>query len=703
MDIQCNTFANWCSCVLSDGNPFFNNIIQDLRVDLCDGVLLAALVSKLTQTYVEYVEPNCDEDCIDNINNALSALERADVFRQAGFSSAAMAGIRAQDIFFGLPDSLTSLCYTLLVHFDIMHFPAQSPKVTPSPPPEDVVLGWLHSLTPPSLKTVDDLSVSWADGELLYSLISAFVSDISLAHGSSPEEIVQRTMETARNELGVPPILAPSHMVDKSCDNISILAYLALVRNCCESEENLSDPKRWLHTVAHRQSNPEEPPYSRVESEHFEKLVSGLDSMFEDLSSDPTVQKSTQPKRHSVQPPPLPARNSHESASAVPGLRSNSLPATFTTRAGEPSPPSQLSQSILSAASTPDSKPPPPGSLLGVALRPKQVSQPYDEVSPNLLLPGVPDPAGDSMHLVLHTVHHTTSAATAAAAQPQVLDKIYREDQGERNSILTSVPAQTSSLYGRQDWMQSRARSEPTMVRTSAPPDPRYSLPHNARTSQFVSQGRTASYPTGLQPTPFQIKRDRREAPDSVVVVGNPPDSHHTSVYNQARRLKTELSTGLASVASQQTHSHPTQTHQKLGGVYESRSSTQYGVTAEPAIAYFHPHWPSELLDNPPAVKVTPHIVYPCLVRSATRSGLQGPNWLVLTPKSCYLISASRPHRVVASWALNLISQFGVHGSSLTIVGSTATQHAGVFDFEVAPGKCAEAYQILLGYASLWH
>eukprot|EP00049_Salpingoeca_infusionum_P014131 m.263611 g.263611 ORF g.263611 m.263611 type:complete len:139 (+) comp15604_c1_seq3:2716-3132(+) len=102
-------------------------------------------------------------------------------------------------------------------------------------------------------------------------------------------------------------------------------------------------------------------------------------------------------------------------------------------------------------------------------------------------------------------------------------------------------------------------------------------------------------------------------------------------------------------------------------------------------------------------IRVTPHIVYPCLVRSATRSGLQGPNWLVLTPKSCYLISASRPHRVVASWALNLISQFGVHGSSLTIVGSTATQHAGVFDFEVAPGKCAEAYQILLGYASLWH
>eukprot|EP00049_Salpingoeca_infusionum_P014130 m.263612 g.263612 ORF g.263612 m.263612 type:complete len:136 (+) comp15604_c1_seq3:459-866(+) len=74
MDIQCNTFANWCSCVLSDGNPFFNNIIQDLRVDLCDGVLLAALVSKLTQTYVEYVEPNCDEVIIRTVMDTLPCL-----------------------------------------------------------------------------------------------------------------------------------------------------------------------------------------------------------------------------------------------------------------------------------------------------------------------------------------------------------------------------------------------------------------------------------------------------------------------------------------------------------------------------------------------------------------------------------------------------------------------------------------------------
>eukprot|EP01147_Barroeca_monosierra_P003519 gene3519-8309_t len=219
IDIQADTFANWCTYVLNDRQPPpYEASFRQIENDMQDGILLCHLISRLIHQAIEppYLNPSTQQECLVNIRHALKTCENHRIFSSEGYSSAEAAGIREIDIFHGRLDAVLSLVYRLITHFDVIH---------------DVDI----------LIQVDDLSQSWRDGKALYALVARIT-------GMDPTiPTAKHSMEIALQQLGVPDLLDPQDMCSASCDNLSIMTYLAQLRKAVETREYLSDPYIYLH------------------------------------------------------------------------------------------------------------------------------------------------------------------------------------------------------------------------------------------------------------------------------------------------------------------------------------------------------------------------------------------------------------------------------------------------------------------------
>ena len=108
----------------------------------------------------------------------------------------------------------------------------ESKKKTPrrKPPVEKVLLKCLQSEMPPSLP-VTNLSSDWNDGKHLSALVNSMkpglIPDYESQDPSDALHNIQKAMDVAEEEFGIPKVIKPEHLCVEQPDELSVMTYLS--------------------------------------------------------------------------------------------------------------------------------------------------------------------------------------------------------------------------------------------------------------------------------------------------------------------------------------------------------------------------------------------------------------------------------------------------------------------------------------------
>ncbi|KII67672.1 Filamin-B [Thelohanellus kitauei] len=244
VDIQKNTFTNWCNSTLATKHVAVN----DLYTDMCDGVTLIHLYELVSGKTIDHSiqQPKVLPHKLQNISLVMKAMNADGV---------KFVNIEPLDICDGNPKLILAFIWHMILYYQIgMPQPMSScssvdtSKIHPKPSlaevhpatksidekvykvsPRTLLLRLVNSLLPHV--TVVNLTSDWNDGKALAALIEV------LSPGSCPSNEqwndknpllnVTTALCLAEVHLGIPVLIEPHHMTAKNVDELSMITYLS--------------------------------------------------------------------------------------------------------------------------------------------------------------------------------------------------------------------------------------------------------------------------------------------------------------------------------------------------------------------------------------------------------------------------------------------------------------------------------------------
>ncbi|XP_063072251.1 filamin-B isoform X2 [Engraulis encrasicolus] len=219
--IQQNTFTRWCNehlkCV--------NKRIADLQIDLSDGLRLIALLEVLSQKrmYRKYhPRPTFRQMKLENVSVALEFLDRENI---------RLVSIDSKAIVDGNLKLILGMVWTLILHYSISmpvwedEDDGEAKKQTP----KQRLLGWIQNKVPDL--PITNFSQDWHDGKALGALVDScapgLCPDWETWDTAKPVDNATEAMQLADDWLGIPQVIAPEEIIDRSVDEQSVMTYLS--------------------------------------------------------------------------------------------------------------------------------------------------------------------------------------------------------------------------------------------------------------------------------------------------------------------------------------------------------------------------------------------------------------------------------------------------------------------------------------------
>ncbi|RUS89528.1 hypothetical protein EGW08_002716 [Elysia chlorotica] len=209
--IQKKTFANWANEQLKIGN----RSVDDLAVDLSDGVRLVALVEALQFRKIGKVfqRPTSRIQMLQNVSLALQAVAEDNV---------RLVNIGNDDIVDGNLKLTLGLLWHLILRYQISGARAA--------PPRKLMLSWFRSTLPEDLE-ISNLTSSWRDGRALHALLEHCKPGLSPNwRNLKAEDAIsncQRAMQLAKEKLGIPRVISAEDFASPDLDELSAMTYLS--------------------------------------------------------------------------------------------------------------------------------------------------------------------------------------------------------------------------------------------------------------------------------------------------------------------------------------------------------------------------------------------------------------------------------------------------------------------------------------------
>eukprot|EP00043_Microstomoeca_roanoka_P028842 m.19723 g.19723 ORF g.19723 m.19723 type:complete len:733 (+) comp8733_c1_seq1:395-2593(+) len=719
VEIQADTFVNWCSYILSDRSPNYHPYIRDIKRDFTDGIVLSELLTKLSgrPNEVPFPHPMTPGDCQDNIVYVLQVCEEEGIFGNEGYSSAAAAGIRVEDIFLGRVDGTLNLLYRLISHYDILH--AHLPKSSrnsagsattdrkrPLPPPSEVILSWVRSFKDVEiLATAGDLTHVWRDGRALYALIARITNSGPLTPPlvRSPRMTIHWSMEVAAEQLGVPLILSPDDLCHPSCDNLSVMAYLAQLRKAVETKEYLSNPYIYLHLLATPDTDDgeEASPLSVVPANNiFDQVLATVDDKTSLSSAGKPLSKS---------PTDVGAENTTSSQQNLNGEKKldetgsvNSSASSVRVRfPGPPLPPRQKQLSV--------SKPPPqypgPSAHRSSDVSPTEERDVFPVSNSQTPETGALDEQGSVALQNMNSQIDSTDSTVEAASQSKTTTNTHGGDM----SLL--------DIQRALEKMQADASQEKESVGMRQPGERRVTIAHPPTTEAFprpsmFNAGHQTSHPRLLDASVtthahssghFDLQQRAH--------LQHQTSSHHAFMQRGPHdQFRTQSNMQLPSShyqhpSSLSTITKPNSSPALLVGASITGSTTSSSTSADiyskrfkiSLRGWFNRTW------TLPNHRIPNAVNFPCNLLPEGRAKVAGPYWLVVTPPALYLFHRDT-HQCIVEWPLNHILRYGMDVDVLSVeVGALMNPNAaGVYLFEMSSGHHTHAFEQLQMCTQLW-
>ncbi|GFN79028.1 filamin-a [Plakobranchus ocellatus] len=209
--IQQKTFTNWANEQLRIGN----RSVEDLAVDLCDGVRLVALVEALQFQKIGkvYQKPTNRIQMLHNVSLALQAVAEDNV---------RLVNIGNDDIV----DGNLKLTLGLLWHL-ILRYQISSARAAP---PRKLMLSWFRAALPEELD-ITNLTSGWRDGCALHALLDHCKPGLS-PHWRQLNKTdavlnIETAMRLAKEKLGIPRVISAEDFASPGLDELSAMTYLS--------------------------------------------------------------------------------------------------------------------------------------------------------------------------------------------------------------------------------------------------------------------------------------------------------------------------------------------------------------------------------------------------------------------------------------------------------------------------------------------
>jgi len=221
--IQKNTFTRWTNEHLKTVNKHVN----DLEVDLSDGLRLLALIEVLSgKRFLRYNKrPTFRTMKLENVTLGLKLLEDEEGIR--------IVNIDSTDIVDGKLKLILGLIWTLILHYSISMPTWEDDEGVPlskkEQTPKQRLLGWVQNKIPN--KQINNFTTDWNDGKAIGALVDGVAPGLCPDWEAwNPKDCIPNAteaMNAAEQWLDVPQLIKPSEMCNPNVDELSMMTYLS--------------------------------------------------------------------------------------------------------------------------------------------------------------------------------------------------------------------------------------------------------------------------------------------------------------------------------------------------------------------------------------------------------------------------------------------------------------------------------------------
>jgi spectrin beta len=214
--IQKKTFSKWMNTHLTTAG----RLVEDLYVDLQDGVLLLHMLSSITDESIRVpnkprTRPLMRIHKMENAQAALNFIASREI---------KLESIGAQDIVDGNPGLILGLIWTCILRFQVVEIEGEDAKSV-----KEALLRWCQRKTAgyPGVN-VQNFTTSWRDGLAFNALIHKHRPDLLDFNALKPNDALfnlENAFQIAERELGLPALLDAQDVIDLP-DEKSIMTYL---------------------------------------------------------------------------------------------------------------------------------------------------------------------------------------------------------------------------------------------------------------------------------------------------------------------------------------------------------------------------------------------------------------------------------------------------------------------------------------------
>jgi filamin len=203
-------------------------IVEDLAVDLCDGLKLIALLkvlspnSKAIKRYNK--KPKIRAQKLENVQVALDFIASEKV---------KLVNIGTSDIVDSNMKLILGLVWTLILHYQIsMGFGLTDDSRRSGTTPKQALLNYINEQVSIPNKQIKNFTTDWNDGTLIAALVDATAPGLCPEHAvMEPQNALENAthaMKLAEEWLGVPQVLQPEDMVNPNVDELSVMTYVSM-------------------------------------------------------------------------------------------------------------------------------------------------------------------------------------------------------------------------------------------------------------------------------------------------------------------------------------------------------------------------------------------------------------------------------------------------------------------------------------------
>ncbi|XP_055693426.1 dystrophin, isoforms A/C/F/G/H isoform X2 [Lutzomyia longipalpis] len=226
-DVQKKTFTKWINAHLSKTTcpP-----VGDLFVDLRDGHRLLTLLEVLTGERLKREKGRMRVHHINNINTALTVLQRSGV---------KLVNISSDDIAAGSAKLTLGLIWAIALCFDGQKL-VNSQGVSGI---EKSLLLWARKYTEPHGLKIGDFSASWSDGRAFLYILHEHVPKFDLERSvrQHPMARLRMAFDLASRYLNIDQLLDPEDVNTNKPDKKSILMYVMYLYHAIENLRSVED------------------------------------------------------------------------------------------------------------------------------------------------------------------------------------------------------------------------------------------------------------------------------------------------------------------------------------------------------------------------------------------------------------------------------------------------------------------------------